>query len=179
MRNEGVCGKIRADFDAARAGAGGSGRRAAIRALSRPGFACVLLRRLQEALAIVPVFGRPLRRLVWLLSTYLFASDIAIAAEIGGGLYLPHPHGVVIGACRIGKNVTIMQNVTLGARRPGLSEGPAIADGVLVSAGAVILGGVAIGEGAVIGANAVVLIDIPAGATAVGNPARILPPKGV
>ncbi|WP_409526930.1 hypothetical protein [Rhizobium sp. G21] len=50
-----------------------------------------------------------------------------------------------------------------------------IGDSVVISAGAVVLGGVLVGEGAVIGANAVVLIDIPSGATAVGNPARILP----
>jgi serine O-acetyltransferase len=137
----------------------------------------VLLRRLQEALAPVPVIGRPLRRLVWLGSVYAFGSDIAIAAEIGGGFYLPHPHGVVIGACRIGRGVTILQNVTLGTRRPGETAAPVIGDRVVISAGAVVLGSITIGEDAVIGANAVVLTDIPPGATAVGNPARILSGK--
>ncbi|WP_137155852.1 serine acetyltransferase [Rhizobium sp. FKL33] len=178
MRNEAVWDRICADFDRARTGAGGAGRRAALRTLSRPGFACALLRRMQEALAPVPIVGRPLRRLVWLFSSYLFGSDIAIDAEIGGGIYLPHPHGVVIGACRIGRNVTIMQNVTLGARRSGERAAPVIGDGVEIGAGAVILGSVIVGEGAMIGANAVVLTDIPARATAVGNPARILPPRG-
>jgi len=45
---------------------------------------------------------------------------------------------------------------------------------VLVGAGAVILGSITIGDHAVVGANAVVLQDVPAGATAVGNPAKIL-----
>lgn len=176
MRDESVWDKIRADFARARLGAGGEGRRAALRALSKPGFACVLLRRLQEASVSLPVIGRPLRRLIWLWSVYAFGSDIAIDAEIGGGLYLPHPHGIVIGRCRIGRDVTILQNVTLGAKRPGLTDAPVVEDRVVIGAGAVALGRVTIGEGAVIGANAVVLHDIPAGATAVGNPVRILPP---
>jgi serine O-acetyltransferase len=174
MQNDGVWDRIRADFDRARQGAGGDGRPGLLRTLSRPGFACALLRRMQEALAPVPAIGRPMRRLVWLWSVYAFGSDIAIAAEIGGGLYLPHPHGIVIGACRIGRGVTILQNVTLGARRPGETAAPVIGDGAVISAGAVVLGGVVIGEGAVIGANAVVLTDVPSSATAVGNPARIL-----
>jgi serine O-acetyltransferase len=149
-----------------------------LRALSRPGFACVFLRRTQEALAPVPLIGRPLRRLVWLWSVYAFGSDIAIEAQIGGGFYLPHPHGIVIGACRIGRGVTILQNVTLGSKRLGERAAPVVGDGAVISAGAVILGGVTIGEGAVIGANAVVLSDIPPGATAVGNPARILSQRG-
>lgn len=179
MGSDGVWDRICADFDKARAGAGGEGRRGLLRTLSRPGFACALLRRAQEALASIPLIGRPLRRLVWLWSVYAFGSDIAIEAEIGGGLYLPHPHGVVIGACRIGRGVTIMQNVTLGTRRRGERAAPVVGDGVVISAGAVLLGAITIGEGAVIGANAVVLTDIPAGATAVGNPARILPRASV
>ncbi|WP_246697701.1 hypothetical protein [Rhizobium sp. G21] len=119
MEKDGVWNRIRADYDRARRGAGGSGHTGWLRTLSRPGFACALLRRMQEAVGPVPVIGRPLRRLVWLWSVYAFGSDIAIEAEIGGGLYLPHPHGVVIGACRIGRGVTILQNVTLGSRRPG------------------------------------------------------------
>lgn len=179
MRSDGAWARICADFERARQGAGGAGRLATFRAISRPGFACALLRRMQEAVGIVPVVGRPLRRLVWLWSVYAFGSDIAIEAEIGGGLYLPHPHGIVIGSCRIGRGVTILQTVTLGAKRVGEREAPVVCDGVVISAGAVVLGGVTIGEGAVIGANAVVLTDVPPGATAVGNPARILPRSGV
>jgi serine O-acetyltransferase len=46
----------------------------------------------------------------------------------------------------------------------------------VISAGAKVLGGFTVGDGARVGSNAVVLKEIPAGATAVGVPARILHP---
>jgi serine O-acetyltransferase len=54
---------------------------------------------------------------------------------------------------------------------------PVIGDGVMVGAGARILGGISLGDGCRVGANAVVITDVPAGATAVGVPARILLPE--
>jgi len=72
----------------------------------------------------------------------------------------------------IGSNVTICQNVTVGGR--GKAGAPVIEDNVFIGAGACVLGPVRIGNGARIGANAVVLADIPAGAVAVGIPARIV-----
>ena len=65
--------------------------------------------------------------------------------------------------------------MTIGFDRPDAR--PVLGDNVSVHAGAKVLGAVAIGDGARIGANAVVLHDVPAGCTAVGVPARILPPK--
>ena len=101
-------------------------------------------------------------------------ADIPLGCQIGGGLLLPHPNGIVVhpGTC-IGLNCLIFQQVTLGTggTLPGV---PMIAAHVDIGAGAKILGGVTIGEHAVVGANAVVLCDVPAGATAVGIPARIL-----
>ena len=67
--------------------------------------------------------------------------------------------------------------MTIGFTRP--DDRPSIGDDVFVYAGAKVLGDVTVGDGACIGANAVVLEDVPAGATAVGVPARILPPKAV
>jgi len=102
-------------------------------------------------------------------------ADVPLRASIGPGFWLPHPNGVVVhpGAI-IGANCTLMQQVTLGlgGRIPGA---PILEDGVLVGAGAKIIGGVKIGANARIGANAVVTCDVPAGCTAVGIPARILP----
>lgn len=102
-------------------------------------------------------------------------ADIPLVSQIDGGLLLPHPNGVVIhpGAA-IGPNCLIFQQVTLGngGSKPGL---PVLGGHVDVGAGAKILGGVVIGDNARIGANAVVLQDVPAGATAVGVPARIIP----
>jgi serine O-acetyltransferase len=75
--------------------------------------------------------------------------------------------------CVIGDNVRIDQEVTIGIR---WDEGtaPIIGNNVRIGAGAKILGSITIGDNARIGANAVVLTDVPAGATAVGVPARIV-----
>lgn len=103
-------------------------------------------------------------------------ADIQLNTRIGGGLLLTHPNGVVIHpAAEIGPNCLILQQVTIGSgggKKPGV---PRLGGHVDVGAGAKILGGVVIGDHAKIGANAVVLDDVPAGATAVGVPARIIP----
>ncbi|MBO6940762.1 MAG: serine acetyltransferase [Deltaproteobacteria bacterium] len=100
-------------------------------------------------------------------------ADIPLGTDIGGGLLIPHPQGVVVhGESTIGPNCLLMQNVTIGVgSRPGV---PTLEGHVDVGAGAAILGGVRIGAHARIGANAVVLDDVPAGATVVGIPARIV-----
>lgn len=90
-------------------------------------------------------------------------------AQPGPGLLLPHPNGVVVhSGSRIGSNVTIMQQVTLGERSPRTPGAPVIGDGAFIGAGAKVLGPVRIGERATVGANAVVTKDVPAGATVVG-----------
>ncbi|MDP2086886.1 MAG: serine acetyltransferase [Gemmobacter sp.] len=101
-------------------------------------------------------------------------ADIPVTARIGGGLLMPHPNGIVIHPdAEIGPNCLIFQQVTIGlvAATP---QAPRIGAGVDIGAGARVLGAVTVGDGARIGANAVVLRDVPAGATAVGVPARIL-----
>lgn len=100
-------------------------------------------------------------------------ADIPLNTVIGGGLILTHPNGVVIHPqSRIGVNCLIFQQVTIGVgTKPGL---PVIGGHVDIGAGAKILGGISIGDHAKIGANSVVLDDVPAGATAVGIPARII-----
>jgi serine O-acetyltransferase len=119
----------------------------------------------------------PLR--VWAVLRYRFWSvvtgaEIPLNCQIGGGLLIPHPNGIVIHhGVRIGVNCMIHQQVTIGLiDTSGL---PVIGGHVDIGAGAKILGAVTIGDHAKIGANAVVLCDVPAGATAVGIPARILP----
>ena len=114
------------------------------------------------------------------LNFFLYGIEIAIRCPIGPGLFLPHTHGTVIGAVRIGANATIFQGVTLGAREVDFAYGetsrPIIGDGVIVGSGAKVLGGVTIGAGARIGANAVVVKSVPAGALAVGVPAHVVVP---
>jgi len=100
-------------------------------------------------------------------------ADIPLNSQIGGGLMLPHPNGVVIHPrARIGVNCLILQQVTIGV--VGELEPPTIGGHVDIGAGAKILGPVKIGNHAKIGANAVVLCDVPDGATAVGIPARVI-----
>jgi serine O-acetyltransferase len=96
-------------------------------------------------------------------------ADIPLNCQIGGGLILPHPNGVVIHpSAKIGVNCTIFQQVTIVTKVQ-------IGSHVDIGAGAKILKNVTIGNHAKVGANAVLKnIDIPEGATAVGIPAKII-----
>jgi serine O-acetyltransferase len=114
-----------------------------------------------------------LRHRFWSVVT---GADIPINARIGGGLLIPHPNGIVIHPdAVIGPNCLIFQQGTIGTR-DGAGV-PAIGGHVDIGAGARILGAIRIGDHARIGANAVVLTDVPAGAVALGVPARIAAPK--
>ncbi len=109
----------------------------------------------------------------WTVLQYRFwsvvtGSDIPLNSQIGGGLVLLHPNGIVIHPdASIGPNCLILQQVTISA-------GVKIGGHVDIGAGAKIIRPVTIGDHAQIGANAVVLCDVPPGATAVGVPARII-----
>ncbi|HEY7802061.1 MAG TPA: DapH/DapD/GlmU-related protein [Dehalococcoidia bacterium] len=105
-----------------------------------------------------------------------YGLDIVIGSDIAGGLYIAHPIGTVVAVEHIGRNCSIIAAVTLGLRND--HNFPSIGDDVFIGAGARVLGGIRIGDGARIGANAVVINDVPAGATAVGVPARVLVPSG-
>ena len=103
--------------------------------------------------------------------------EIHPGAQIGRRVFIDHGFGVVIGETAvIGDDCTIYQGVTLGGTRlyKGAKRHPTLGKGVVVGAGAQVLGGFTVGDGARIGSNAVVVKPVPAGATAVGNPARII-----
>jgi serine O-acetyltransferase len=100
-------------------------------------------------------------------------ADIPLNCNIGGGLLMPHPQGIVIHPdARIGVNCLIMQQVTLGATDG--TGAPVVMGHVDIGAGAKVLGNITLGEHALVGANAVVLTDVPPGRIAVGVPARLL-----
>ncbi len=105
--------------------------------------------------------------------------EIHPGAEIGECLMIDHGMGVVIGeTAKIGNYVMMYHGVTLGGTgKDHVHRHPTIGDHVVIGAGATLLGPIHIGNGAKIGAGAVVLQDVPAGATAVGVPARIILPK--
>lgn len=106
--------------------------------------------------------------------------EIHPGAVIGSGLFIDHGAGVVIGeTAEIGDNVTLYHGVTLGGT--GKDEGkrhPTIGDNVLIGTGCKVLGPITIGANSRIGANSVVLSCIPANATAIGIPARVVRVNG-
>lgn len=115
--------------------------------------------------------GAIIRHRIW---SAISGADIPVNRKLEGGVVLPHPNGIVIHPdAVIGPNCLIFQQVTIGADGKGV---PVIEGHVDIGAGAKILGAVTIGRHARIGANAVVICDVPAGATAVGVPARIIDP---
>jgi serine O-acetyltransferase len=106
--------------------------------------------------------------------------EIHPGAIIGERVFFDHAMGVVVGeTAEIGDGCTIYQGVTLGGTSlyKGAKRHPTLGKDVVVSAGAKVLGGFLVGDGAKIGSNAVVIKPVPAGATAVGIPARIIPSK--
>jgi serine O-acetyltransferase len=110
------------------------------------------------------------------LSIALCGIDILPQAEIGGGCYIPHGVGLVVGgATIIGDDCTLLQGVTFGEARFDTDDCPRVGDRVTIGAGAKLLGHIKVGDGASIGAGAVVLEDVPAGYVAVGVPAQARP----
>jgi len=113
------------------------------------------------------------------LTEILCGVEIGVAAKIGRRLQIEHSGAIVIhGNARLGDDCVVRQGVTIGNRRADDPFGaPTIGHRVNIGAGAKILGRIHIGDDAEIGANAVVLCDVPAGAVAVGVPARVLMPS--
>lgn len=107
--------------------------------------------------------------------------EIHPGATIGKGLFIDHGMGVVIGETTvIGDNCTIYQNVTLGGTGKDTGKRhPTLGNNVLVGSGAKVLGPFKVGDNARIAAGAVVLSEVPANATAVGVPARVVKVNGI
>ena len=112
------------------------------------------------------------------LVEWLCGMSIWYPVRLGRRVRIWHHSGIVISARAIGDDVQLRQGVTMGiARTDRLGEIPIIGNGVDIGAGAVIVGPVLVGQGARVAANALVFQDIPEGALAIGNPARISPAK--
>ncbi len=122
---------------------------------------------------------RWLARYVSQIARFLTGIEIHPGATIGRRVFIDHGMGVVIGeTAEVGDDCTIYQGVTLGGTSltRGAKRHPTLGPGVIVGAGAKVLGGFTVGAGAKIGSNAVVVKPVPEGATAVGNPARVVAP---
>ncbi len=120
-------------------------------------------------------------RAVSQLAKFITGIEIHPGATIGRGLVIDHGSGVVIGeTAEIGDNCTLYQGVTLGGTGKDTGKRhPTLGNNVMVGAGAKVLGPFRIGDNAKIAAGAVVLEEIPANATAVGIPARVVRRDGV
>jgi serine O-acetyltransferase len=125
--------------------------------------------------------GRRLASAVYAASSLMIELGTGCAVDrntqIGPGLHLLHPDGVRIHPLAvIGERCGIMNDVTIGTAKGGTAGGaPRIGNDVFIGAGARILGPVTIGDRAVVAANTLVITDVPAGATVIGVPGRVLP----
>ena len=139
-----------------------------------PGLHAVWLHRLAHALWVRN--WKWLARMVSNLGRWLTGIEIHPGAKIGRRFFIDHGMGIVIGeTAEVGDDVTLYQGVTLGGTSWNKGKRhPTLEDGVVVGAGAKVLGPFTVGAGAKIGSNAVVTKAVPAGATAVGIPGRII-----
>jgi len=139
-----------------------------------PGFHARMLHRLSHCLWLWNLKWPG--RFVSHIARWLTGIEIHPAAVIGRRFFIDHGMGVVIGeTAEIGDDVTLYHGVTLGGTTWNKGKRhPTLGNGVVAGAGAKMLGPILIGDNAKIGSNAVVVRDVPAGATAVGIPARII-----
>ncbi|MDE1195458.1 serine O-acetyltransferase [Pseudomonas sp. Bc-h] len=115
-------------------------------------------------------------RMVSNFGRWLTGIEIHPGAKVGRRFFIDHGMGIVIGeTAEIGDDVTLYQGVTLGGTSWNKGKRhPTLESGVVVGAGAKVLGPFTVGAGAKVGSNAVVTKPVPAGATVVGIPGRII-----
>src|SRR5271167_2506464 len=145
-----------------------------LRRLLHPRFLPIVLYRSSRAALLN---GLPaLAHLLSYMNQVIFGIEISPRCVIGPGIFFPHTSGTVIGASKIGRDATIFQGVTLGARQIDMSYDlalrPELGDFVVVGAGAKVLGGITLGDNVRVGANSVLLRSVPANVTVAGVPAR-------
>ncbi|HUV76210.1 MAG TPA: serine O-acetyltransferase [Dehalococcoidales bacterium] len=142
--------------------------------LAYPGFHARQYHRLAHTLFRwhIPV----LPRLISHISRFLTGIEIHPGAKIGEGFFIDHGMGVVIGeTSEIGDNVTLYQGVTLGGTsHQRTKRHPTLGNNVVVGVGAQLIGDITIGDNAKVGAGSVVVTSVPANATVVGVPGRVV-----
>jgi serine O-acetyltransferase len=145
-------------------------------ALSYPGFHAIVAHRLVHPIAGVPILARFLSQ----VARFFTGIEIHPGAKIGKGVFIDHGMGVVIGeTAEVGDGCTIYQGVTLGGT--SLSHGkrhPTVGRNVTIGVNAAVLGAISVGDNAKVGGGSVVVKEVPANATVVGVPARIVAQDG-
>ena len=139
-----------------------------------PGLHAILIHRVAHALWEAEL--KWLGRLVSHIGRWLTGIEIHPGAVIGHRFFIDHGMGVVVGeTAEIGDDCTLYHGVTLGGTSWNKGKRhPTLGSGVVVGAGAKILGPITVGDGARVGSNAVVVKEVPAGATVIGIPARVV-----
>jgi serine O-acetyltransferase len=135
---------------------------------------------LQKKNIVVRIMLEPIYMLLYHRIRSKWGIEIPRVTQIGAGFYIGHSGGIIIsGLAKIGENVNISQQVTIGIAGKGEKRGvPTIGDNVYIAPGAKIFGKITIGNNVSIGANAVVYKDIPNDSVVVLDPGfRILPDK--
>ncbi len=143
-----------------------------------PGMHAVLFHRINHAL-----WNRGLKWLARFLSStarFLTGIEIHPGAKIGRRFFIDHGMGVVIGeTAEIGDDCTLYQGVTLGGTSWNKGKRhPTLGNNVVIGAGAKVLGPFKVGDNARIGSNSVVIKEVPANATVVGVPGRVVEAGG-
>lgn len=147
---------------------------------TKPGFRAVAVHRFGVwRMTVRPkLFRAPLSmvyRALYRRCRNVYGIELPYSVTLGRNVIVEHQGGIVVhGDTVIGDDCIIRQNCTLGIRRlDALHDAPILGRGVQLGAGSVVLGKIRLGDNAIVGANAVVLVDVPAGALAIGVPASI------
>ena len=151
------------------------------RSITSPGFHALVVHRARCALGHRPgraaQFGRRVLDAVnRLVIRNLYGTEIYPTTVIGRRVLIGHHMGVILGQrAVIGDDCLIRQHVTLGQFGDGEMAQPIVGRSVAFGPGSTVVGGVTIGDGAIIARTTLVLRDVPAGATVMAPPARLLP----
>jgi serine O-acetyltransferase len=139
-----------------------------------PGLHAIWMHRLAHALWMRGLLL--LGRLVSHISRLLTGIEIHPGARIGRRFFVDHGMGVVIGeTAEIGDDVLMYQGVVLGGTTlQKVKRHPTIGNNVVIGSGSIVLGAINVGDNAKVGAGSVVIRSVPAGATVVGVPARLV-----
>jgi len=117
-----------------------------------------------------------LPKILTYLNIVAFGLEVSPRCDIGPGLFFPHTSGTVVGASKMGRNVTVFQGVTLGAKELDMAFDPtlrpSVGDYVTLGTGCKVLGRIHLGDHVTVGANSVVLESVEYNTTVVGIPAR-------
>ena len=115
------------------------------------------------------------------ITRFFTGIEIHPGAKIGRRFFIDHGMGIVIGeTTEIGDDVLLYKGVVLGGTSlEKTKRHPTLGNNIIVGSNAIVMGAITIGDNARIGAASVVTHSVPANATAVGIPARVVRGKTV